>query len=70
LREQSAPIAPDGSQVPYRISSDDHRYGAVAVNEEGIACTKAVCNYIHQTYSRFPATVDAMHLMWLMQAHY
>jgi hypothetical protein len=53
LREQSAPIAPDGSQVPYRISSDDHRNGAVAVNEEGIACTKAVCNYIHQTYTDF-----------------
>jgi hypothetical protein len=36
----------------------------------GIACTKVVCNYIHQTYGRFPATVDAMHLMWLMQAHH
>ena len=62
--------AADGSQVPYRISSDEYRNGAVAVSEEGIACTKAVCNYIQQTYGRFPGTVDAMHLMWLMQAHH
>jgi hypothetical protein len=29
-----------------------------------------VRKYIHQTYDRFPDTVDAMHLMWLMQAHH
>jgi hypothetical protein len=27
-------------------------------------------NYIHQTYGRFPGTVDAMHLTRLMQAHH
>jgi len=70
LREETTPSAAHGSQVPYRISDDDHRNGAVSVSEEGIACTKAVCNYIHQTYGRFPATVDAMHLMWMMQAHH
>ena len=70
LRKQSTREAADGSSVPYRISGDDHRDAAVAVSEEGIACTKAVCNYIQQTYGRFPATVDAMHLMWLMQAHH
>jgi hypothetical protein len=70
LREETTPNAAHGSQVPYRISDDDHRNGAVSVSEEGIACTKAVCNYIHQTYGRFPATVDAMHLMWMMQAHH
>jgi hypothetical protein len=70
LRERSTPEAADAFRVPYRISGDDHRNAAVSVSEEGIACTKAVCNYIHQTYGRFPATVDAMHLMWLMQAHH
>jgi hypothetical protein len=70
LRERSTPEAADAFRVPYRISGDDHRNAAVAISEEGIACTKAVCNYIHQTYGRFPATVDAMHLMWLMQAHH
>jgi hypothetical protein len=37
---------------------------------EGLACTKAICNYIHDTYGRFPSGTDAMHLMWLMQAHH
>jgi hypothetical protein len=70
LREGSTPDAADGGPVPYRISDDEHRGGAVAVSEEGIACAKAVCNYIHQTYGRFPGTVDAMHLMWMMQVHH
>jgi hypothetical protein len=56
--------------APYRISDAQRRAGAVAVSEEGIACTKAVCNYIYETYGRFPGTVDAMHLMWLMQVHH
>jgi len=56
--------------VPYLISDAEHCDGAVAISEEGIACTKAVCNYIHETYGRFPGNVDAMHLMWLMQAHH
>jgi len=55
---------------PYVISEREHREGTVEVSDEGIACTKAVCNYIYETYGRFPAGVDAMHLMWLMQAHH
>ncbi|HML12347.1 MAG TPA: hypothetical protein VK456_03520, partial [Xanthobacteraceae bacterium] len=42
----------------------------VAVSDEGVACTKAVCNYIHETYGRFPGSLDAMHLMWFFQAHH
>jgi hypothetical protein len=63
------PVEPQGP-VPYLISNTEHRDGAVAISEEGIACTKAVCNYIHETYGRFPSNVDAMHLMWFMQAHH
>ena len=37
---------------------------------EGLACTKAICNYILDTYGRFPGGTDAMHLMWVMQAHH
>jgi hypothetical protein len=57
-------------KVPYMISDAEHRDGTVAISEEGIACTKAVCNYIYETYSRFPGMVDAMHLMWMMQVHH
>ncbi len=34
------------------------------------ACTKAICDYIYETYGRFPGGVDAMHLMWFLQAHH
>jgi hypothetical protein len=72
LRARSTPAAPDQppGPVPYLISAAEHRAGAVEISEEGIACTKAVCNYIYDTCGRFPGTVDAMHLMWLMQVHH
>ena len=56
--------------MPYLISDTEHRDGAIQISEEGIASPKAVCNYIHQTYGRFPGNVDAMHLMWFMQARH
>jgi hypothetical protein len=40
------------------------------LDEEGLACTKAICNYIVHTYGRFPGNTDAIHLMWVMQAHH
>jgi hypothetical protein len=54
----------------YLMSHEEHRRSTVSVSEEGIACTKAVCNYIHETYGRFPGSLDAMHLMWVFQAHH
>ncbi len=59
-----------GDAVPHRMSSEAHRAGAIRLSAEGLACTKAVCNYIYDTYGRFPGTTDAMHLMWVMQAHH
>jgi hypothetical protein len=40
-------------------------------SEEVIACTKDVCNYIYDTYGRFPGHVDAMYVpgVWV-QAHH
>jgi hypothetical protein len=39
--------------------------------EEVVACAKDICNYIYNTYGRFPAHVDAMHVpgVWV-QAHH
>jgi hypothetical protein len=56
--------------VPHRMSEAEHRAGAVRLSAEGLACTKAVCNYIYETYGRFPGGTDAMHLMWVMQVHH
>ncbi|MHB8577377.1 MAG: hypothetical protein ACYDCQ_18860, partial [Dehalococcoidia bacterium] len=39
--------------------------------KEAIACVRAVCRYIYETYGRFPAHCNAMHapLTWF-QAHH
>ena len=72
LLRQSAASAkpPHPGQVPYLMSAAEHGSGAVEISDEGIACTKAICNYIYGTYGRFPGSLDAMHLMWFMQAHH
>jgi hypothetical protein len=58
------------ASVPHRMSDEEHRAGTVRVSAEWLACTKAVFNYIYDTYCRFPGAIDAMHLMWVMQAHH
>jgi hypothetical protein len=51
--------------------SDANYLGSIAeISNEGIACVKAVCNYVYETYGRFPGNVDTMHLMWFMQVHH
>jgi hypothetical protein len=56
--------------VPHLISETEHGATGVTISDEGIACTKAICNYVFETYGRFPAGADAMHLMWFVQAHH
>jgi hypothetical protein len=56
--------------APHLMADTEHRAGTIAATDEGIACTKAICSYIHDTYGRFPGGTDSMHLMWLMQAHH
>jgi hypothetical protein len=65
---RDAPAQPE--HVPYLMSDVEHRSGTVEITEEGIACTKAICNYIYETYGRFPGSLDAMHLMWFLQVHH
>lgn len=62
-REAAAP-------APHRMRDAEHRAGTLCISAEGLACTKAVCNYIYDTYGRFPGATDAMHLMWVMQVHH
>ena len=71
LRPYARRASADGPTVSAHLMSDEeHRRRTVTVSEEGIACTKAVCNYVYQTYGRFPGSLDAMHLMWVFQAHH
>jgi hypothetical protein len=55
---------------PHLMSEPQHHAGTVKISDDGIACTKAVCNYIFDTYDRFPGGTDALHLMWIVQAHH
>jgi hypothetical protein len=42
------------------MSDAEHGDGTVEITEEGIACTKAICNYIYETYGRFPGSVGCL----------
>jgi hypothetical protein len=66
----NADAAEASTPSAYLMSDAEHRRSTVSVSEEGIACTKAVCKYIYETYGRFPGNLDAMHLMWFFQAHH
>jgi hypothetical protein len=59
ISRENSPTGP----VPFVISQAEHRAGTVAPSDEGIACTKAICNCVLDTYGRFPGGIDAMHLM-------
>lgn len=59
-----------GGQVPHTISDEQYESGIPDTSPEGEACAKSVCNYIYDTYGKFPGTVDTMHLMWFMQVHH
>src|SRR6516162_2942160 len=41
--------------VPHRMSEAEHRADAIRISADGLACTKAICNYIHDTSGAFPA---------------
>ncbi len=65
LADMTSP-SPSG-EVPHRMPEAEHGRDVLAMSDEGKACTKAVCRYIHEAYGRFPGAVDTMHLMWFMQ---
>lgn len=56
--------------APYSMSDADYHGHLVELSDEGLACTKAICKYVYETYGRFPGTVDTVHLMWFMQVHH
>lgn len=64
------PRADPSRPVPHKMSEAEHRLAAIRFSDEGLACTKAICNYIFDTFGRFPGGTDAMHLMWVFQAHH
>jgi hypothetical protein len=70
MARKDGDLPPPSGPTAHKMSIAEYRGGNIEISDEGIACTKAVCNYIYDTYGRFPASVDTMHMMWFMQAHH
>ena len=70
IRPPSVEAPRQQGPTPYVMSDADYRASLLELSDEGVACTKAICNYIYDTYGKFPGTVDTMHLMWFMQVHH
>jgi hypothetical protein len=60
--------APEKQQIPWR--SPEVARAVPRPSDEAIAATKTLCNYIWDTYGRFPATIDPFLMtVWSQAAH-
>lgn len=59
-----------GMVLPHTITNASFESGTPKISDEGIACVKDVCRYIYETYGKFPAFNDTMHLLYFIQAHH
>lgn len=62
-------FTPEGGAAPYKEKAMMDR-GIPRVSDDVIQCTKDICNYVYDTYGRFPATVDAMNMYFWIQAQH
>jgi hypothetical protein len=56
MSRENSPTGP----VPFVISEAEYRAGTVAPSDEGIACTKAICNYVLDKSDAY----DGGHILW------
>ena len=59
-----------GMVLPHTITNKEFEKGVPGVSEDGVNCVKDICNYIYETYGKFPAFNDTMHLLYFIQAHH
>jgi hypothetical protein len=60
--------APDAQQIPW--TSPDIARAVPPPSEAAVAATKTLCNYIWDTYGRFPATIDPfLTTVWYQSCH-
>jgi len=57
-----------GMVLPHTVSNQEFEKAVPGVSEEGVACVKDICRYIYETYGKFPAFNDTMHLLYFIQA--
>lgn len=59
-----------GMFKPQKADNASFDLATPQASPEGIACTKDICRYIHETYGKFPGTTDTMQLLIMFQAHH
>jgi hypothetical protein len=59
-----------GMVLPHTITNAEFEKGVPGVSAEGIQCVRDICTYIYETYGKFPAFNDTMHLLYFIQAHH
>jgi hypothetical protein len=59
-----------GMLKPHTAPNTEFDAATVQASPEGVQCVKDICNYIYDTYGKFPATQDAMQLNLFIQAHH
>lgn len=59
-----------GMLKPHTAPNAEFDAATVQASPEGIECIKDICNYIYETYGKFPATVDPIQLTLFAQAHH
>lgn len=57
-----------GMVKPHTTPNDEFDKSTPQVSDEGIECVKDICRYIYETYGKFPAHNDTMHLLYFIQA--
>ena len=61
MAREGGDLPPPSGRQRTRCRIEEFRRGNIEISDDGIACAKAVCNYIYDTYGRFPASIDTMH---------
>lgn len=59
-----------GMLKPHTADNRSFDAATVQASPEGLACVKDICRYIHDTFGKFPATVDPIQMSVLIQAHH
>ncbi len=59
-----------GMVKPHKAPNETFDASTPQASPEGIECVKDICNYIYETYGRFPGTLDPIQLSLFIQSHH
>ncbi|SDE62813.1 hypothetical protein [Ruegeria marina] len=59
-----------GMVKPHTAPNAEFDAATIPASPDGIQCVKDMCQYIYETYGKFPATVDPIQMTLFIQAHH